>query len=190
MRDHGRSFPRRAAAPLALLFACGCSLPGNIGLSSEPAPHGGVIATHGGAAAAAARPTGPVTGPGPAPILPLNLVPPESPQDQISLLSQKLAGFDDDRKLLAARLAQVEATLQDREKALGEVSDEIRATSEEVTRTRAEIRRVKQENADLRAKLNETEKENIRLLERINKMLEKEVPPGGPPMEPEPAKGP
>ena len=61
-----------------------------------------------------------MTPPGPAPIMPLNLAGPELPQDVISIQAQKLNAVEDDRKLLCARLAQLEATVQDRDRELRE----------------------------------------------------------------------
>jgi hypothetical protein len=191
MRNHGRFLLGRAAA-LALLLACGCNLPGTFGVSSEPtpsptrqpgAPHPLV------APAASANATAPVTGPGPAPILPLNLAGPESPQDVISLQNQKLSAMDDDRKLLAARLMQREAELQEKEKALAEAADDIGRTGEEINRTRADVRRVKQENADLADKLERSQKEVIDLRKQIIKMMEalpEESKPGEKPGESKP----
>jgi hypothetical protein len=180
MRNHGRFLLRAAPALSALLLACGCaSLPGTFGQSNEPTPS----PTRKGpphpiaGPAPSANSVAPVTGPGPAPVLPLNLAGPESPQDVISMQVQKLNAAEDDRKLLAARLAQLDAVVQDKERALAEATDDIAKTGEEINRTRADIRRCKQENADLRDKLDKSQKEVIDLRKQIIKMMEKEEPP-------------
>ncbi len=194
MRNHGRFLLRGAPALTALVLACGCGvLPGNFGVSSEPKPsptakagpgHPAVVAAPG------ANSTAPVTGPGPAPVLPLNLAGPESPQDVISAQAQSLKAAEDDRKLLSARMAQLEALLQDKERALAEAADDITKTGEEVGRVRADIRRLRQENAELRDKLDKSQKEVIDLRKQMIKMMEKDEAPGGPPMQPVPDKEP
>ena len=92
-----------------LLLSCGCVSPFTstppAGPVAQPAPGSQPLS-----------PTTPGAMTGPAPIMPLNLVGPDSPLDQVSLLTQKLAATDDDRKILAARLAQYEMLLADRER--------------------------------------------------------------------------
>jgi hypothetical protein len=195
MRSDGRFLLCGAPVLTALLLACGCgTIPGTFGVSSEPRPSPDVKPgpPHRPLASApSANSVAPVTPPGPAPIMPLNLAGPESPQDVISMQAQKLKAVEDDRKLLAARLAQLEATVQDRDRELREAQEDITKTSEEINRTRADTRRVRQENADLRDKLDKSQKEVIELRKQIIKMMEKEIPPGGGvPMEREPAKEP
>jgi len=191
MRNHGRFLLRSAPVLGVLVLAGGCALPGTFGVSSEPTASPTRSGTPGRllGPAASANTTGTVSSPGPAPILPLNLVGPESPQDVISLQSQKLAAADDDRKLLAARLAQLEATLIEKERALTDASDDITKTEDEVGRTRADIRRIKQENAVLREKLDRTEKELIDVQKQNIKMREKEQDAEAAPPEAPPAKG-
>jgi hypothetical protein len=173
MRNQGR-FPLRCApALLALLLAGGCSLPGTFGVSNEPGPSKPPPGT--AHPPTGPIPVGPVVGPGPSAILPLNLAQPESPQDQASLLSQKLHGVEDDRNLLAARLLQLETTLQDKEKALTEATEDIGKTGEEINRARADIRRMKQENADLRDKLDRSQREVIDLRKQMIKQMEKDT---------------
>jgi hypothetical protein len=187
MRSHGRLLLRCSPALSALLFACGCGiLPGTFGLSNEPTPS----PTKTGqqhplvAPAPSANSVAPVTGPGPAPVLPLNLAGPESPQDLISMQAQSLNAAADDRKLMAARMMQLEAALQDKEKAIAEAIDDVTRTGEDLAKMRAESRHVKQEKAELQGKVEKLEKEVIELRKQIIKMMEKEQPPEGPPMEP------
>jgi hypothetical protein len=175
MRNHGRFLLGRAPALWALLLAYGCQLPGTMGVSTEPGPGRPPPGADKLPAARANVPTGPVTGPGPAPILPLNLQQLESPQDQLSQLSQQLKDCEDVRKLLAARALQLEKTVQEKDAALAEASDDITKTEEEIARTRTDIRRVKQENADLRDKLDKSQHEVIDLRKQMIKMMEKDA---------------
>ncbi|HKI37323.1 MAG TPA: hypothetical protein VKA46_36050 [Gemmataceae bacterium] len=194
MRNHGRFLLRGAPALCSLLLASGCFLPGNFGVSSEPtasankkivgAPHTLI------GPVASSNTTGPVSGPGPAPILPLNLAGPESPNDLISLQAQKLNDADQEHHLLAARLADLELMLQDRDKSLAEATDEIRKASEDINRKLLDVKRYKQDNADLLERLRKSEQEVIDLRKQLIKMMEKEEPPGGPPIEPDPGKQP
>jgi hypothetical protein len=177
MRNHGRYLLRAAPALTAFLLACGCgTLPGTFGVSSEPTPS----PTKTGqqhplvAPAPSANSVAPVTPPGASPVLPLNLAGPESPQDLISLQQQSLKAADDDRKLLAARVLQLEATIQDKEKAINEAIDDVGRTGEDLARMRVESRRLKQEKADLQTKVEQLEKEVIDLRKQMIKMMEKE----------------
>jgi hypothetical protein len=194
MRSHGRLLRRGAPALTALLLTCGCaSIPGTFGQSSEPTPsptrkpQSHAIA----GPAPSANSVAPVTGPGPTPILPLNLAGPESPQDVISFQSQKLNAAEDERKLLAARLAQLEATLQDRDRAQAETIEEIREAREEFAHKLADVnKRCKLENTDLLERLRKTEKEWIEAVKENNRLKEKLPEPDGTPMEREPRREP
>lgn len=199
MQVPGQSALRRLILPAAVLFACGCGQSpmgmlltqptliarpapgpvrapaGTVTTQRTPTPNhavgqGHATASHGVTPAGAAS--------GPAPVLPLNLTPPESPQDAISLLHQRLAANDDERKTLAARLVQVEMLLQEKEKALEEAREEIGNASSEITQARGEIRRYRQVSDEMRDKLRQCEKENRELLERSIKILEKCAPEG------------
>ena len=176
MSNHGWFLLRSAPVLGVLVLASGCALPGTFGVSNEPtaSPTKSPYPPRPLAPTGSANTTGTVSSPGPSPILPLNLAAPESPQDVISMQSQKLAAADDDRKLLAARLAQLEASLIEKEKALADAADDITKTGDEITRTRSDIRRIKQENSVLRDKLDKTEKELIEVQKLNIKMREKE----------------
>jgi hypothetical protein len=194
MTFHGRIALGRVLAPAALLFACGCTLtplvaPRPAAPAGAPAQHTAAAAPAGAGAPAngsapgngAAAPTAPGAAPAvapaggvaPAPILPLNLTPPESPQDAISLLSQRLAANDDERKVLAARLAQIELVLREKEKALDEAREEITGATNEIAKARAELRAYKQQVEELREKLRAAEKKNDELMEKSLEIMRK-----------------
>ena len=82
--------------------------------------------------------------------------------------------------MLAARALQLEKSLQDKEAALAEASDDITKTGEEIGRTRTDIRRIKQENADLRDKLDRSQREVIDLRKQMIKIMEKDASPSEP----------
>jgi hypothetical protein len=176
-----------------VLLACGCSLPDTLGLNGEPTPWptwpnptqpGKVPAPTPSANSIAL-----MSGSGPAPILPLNLAGPESPQDAISLQEQKLNAAEDERRLLAGRLAQLKAVLKDKERALAEAADDINKSNEEIAHTRADVHRTLQENVDLRDKVVKLQKEVIDLRKQTLKMMEAAPPapkPGPWPMDREP----
>ncbi len=175
MPSHGRFPLCRALAPAALLLACGCTLTPLVKPGAAPVRPAATqpgTAVPAGAAPAPAQTGGVAAAGASAPILPLNLTPAESPQDAISLLSQRLAANDDDRKVLAARLAQVETTLQEREKALDDAREVIGNADTEVTRSRAEIKRLRSQVDDMRDKLRGAEKDKKELLEKTEKALE------------------
>lgn len=190
MTFHGRIALGRVLAPAALLFACGCTLtplvsPRAVAPAGAPAQHtaaaspAGASAPGNGAAAPGAPGVAPSVAPAvgvasaPAPILPLNLTPPESPQDAISLLSQRLAANDDERKVLAARLAQIELLLREKEKALDEAREEITGATNEIAKARAELRAYKQQVEELREKLRAAEKKNDELMEKSLEIMRK-----------------
>ncbi len=183
MRNHGRFLLRGAPALAALLLACGCGvLPGTFGVSSEPTPSPTKTGTQHPlvAPAPSANTVAPVTPPGPAPVLPLNLNGPESPQDLVSMQQQNLTTLKDERNLLAARVLQLEATITDKEKAINEAIDDVTRTGEDLGRMRTESRRLRQEKADLQTKVDQLEKEVIDLRKQMIKMMEKDQQPEGP----------
>jgi septal ring factor EnvC (AmiA/AmiB activator) len=139
----------------ALLLQTGCGLPQSLGL----------LGTNGTDAQALAHKTPPA-------VVPVVPGPPPNFTDQISLMSQRLASTEDDRKTLAARLQQAEMQLEEKDQALAAVGHEILAATEEVARTRDELRRFKGEMEALRNRLKNAEKEDRATLESIIKMLE------------------
>ncbi len=98
---------------------------------------------------------------------------PASPSnDQLSLMSYKLQATEDDRKVLAARLQQLEVRLQEKEKVIVLSNYEVQEAARQVNQTREELKRWKQEMETLRSQLRSTEKENKGTLEAIIRTLE------------------
>jgi hypothetical protein len=188
MRSHGWFLLRSTPALSALLIACGCSLPGNFGVSSEPTPSPTKTGTpfRPFAPSPSANSVAPVTGPGPAPISPLNLAGPESPQDVISLQAQRLNDAVTDHNALTARIAQLEALLQEKESGLNELKDEVAKDREEFSHKLNGVnRRSKQDKDELVERLKKREKEYIELQkENIHLREQLQEQPGAAPKEP------
>jgi hypothetical protein len=72
-------------------------------------------------------------------------------------------------------MLQLETTLQDKEKALSEATEDIGKTGDEITKARADIRRMRQENAELRDKLDRSQREVIDLRKQMIKLMEKDA---------------
>jgi hypothetical protein len=98
---------------------------------------------------------------------------PMPPNERISLLTQRLAADEDDKKVLAARLEQVAAQLDEKERALGLANREIKDATAQIVRARNELQNWKKDAAALRDKMGTMEKENRDTLETIIKTLEK-----------------
>jgi len=92
--------------------------------------------------------------------------------DQIATVSQKLAATEDDRKLLAARMQQMEIQLQEKDKMLILSNYEVQEAAKQVSQTREELRRWKQEMETLRGQLHNAEKENKGTLDTMIRTLE------------------
>jgi septal ring factor EnvC (AmiA/AmiB activator) len=155
MRSRGCCRTARWIGALAFVLNSGCCVPHWLGLAGDSADARAL--THKQMA----------------PVLPVDPIPPPpTPSDQISLMSQRLASAEDDRKVLATRLQQAETLLEEKEQALFVTGKEIQAATEEVGRTRADLQRFKQEMESLRGRLKNIEKEDRETLESIIRMLE------------------
>lgn len=95
--------------------------------------------------------------------------------EQVSLMAQKVASAEDDRKALAARLQLLETQLLEKEKALVQGSLEVRDATQQVHNARQDIERWKQETDTLRTKLQNMEKENRETLEAVIRSMEQVV---------------
>ncbi len=116
----------------------------------------------------------------------------DAPSQVLAMLSQKLAAADDERKILIARLHQLEATLEARDQALAASAQEIAAAQAEIAATRADMERWKRDMIKLRDKARTMEKENLGTLQSIISMLEQVVenePEAGPAGKPAPPPG-
>jgi hypothetical protein len=99
-------------------------------------------------------------------------LPPGPPNEQVSLMLQRLAALEDDRKALAARLQAAEVQSRDKDQTVHQASYEIQESTKQLRKTREEMQRWKQEVDDLRTKVRGMEKENRSTLEGILKALE------------------
>ena len=97
-------------------------------------------------------------------------LPPSS--DQISLLMQRLATVEDDRKVQAARLQQLETQLREKEQAVTRATYEIQESTTQTKKTRDDLQRWKSEMEDLRMRVRTMENENKITLDAILKTLE------------------
>ncbi len=112
-----------------------------------------------------------------------------SPGQALSMLSQKLAAAEDERKVLVARLHLLESLLESRDQALAASAREIDATQAEILKTRSEIERWKRDMTKMREQMRTVEKENLGTLESIINMLEQVVENDKEPGPPRPATG-
>lgn len=104
------------------------------------------------------------------------------PEDRTKMqeLQSKAAEAEQDRQRLVQRIRELEAALADKEHALGQVSEEIRAGTDEVARTRSELQRWNREMSDLRARLQAAERENVTTLQSVITTLEHMLGPAAP----------
>lgn len=124
----------------------------------------------GSAAAAASPPSSPPTAGGPgwqAPAPTPAAPPPGVFNEQISLMSQQLRDTEDNKRVLAVRVRQLENQLRDKDLALKQANAEIQEAVEQVASTRKELQRWKQEMENLRGKLRNVERDNKSTLEAI-----------------------
>jgi chromosome segregation ATPase len=165
MRSQGRCRWCRVGAVL-LLSTCGCV--GHMFGGAGGAAHDGGLAApwQGGAA----RTGGKL---GQAPAVPAQqLTSPAPANEQISLMSNRLQATEDDRRVLAARLQQLESRLQEKEKVIVLSNYEVQEAARQVSQTRDELKRWKQEMETLRTQLRSSEKENKGTLETMIRTLE------------------
>lgn len=166
-------------APWLILAAAGCALPAwmhmgdakphSAGPNPPPPPgHPGPNGQGGfGVGWPSAGPANPLGGgpPGPGGA-------PGQFNEQIALMSQRLANTEDDKKALNTRLRQLENQLRDKDRALMQASFEIQEATGQIGRTREELNRWKQEMETLRGKLRNVENDNKTTLEAIIRTLE------------------
>jgi len=158
--------PWTPAAALLLLLMCGC-----IPSFRNPEPPTTIAD-----AVSNWRGAGPPQQVAPAPGAdqPLPLLPPKNlpMNDQISLMYQRLASCEDDRKVLASRLHMCEMQLEEKEKALAMATREIQETTGQIVRARNELQQWKKDMSALRDRLGSMEKDNRETLETMIKTLE------------------
>jgi hypothetical protein len=150
--------------PLSLMVASGCSLPK--GDANAPPSHNSdsisqwLGASHPGQPAGGDQAT-----PLPQPrMMPMN--------EQISMMSQRIASADDDRKVLASRLHLVETELEEKERALALATREIQESTAQVVKARNDLQQWKKDTKTLRDRFGSMEKENRETMETMIKTLE------------------
>lgn len=97
---------------------------------------------------------------------------PGAANEQFSILTQRLASLDDDRRAQGARIQHLENQLRDKDKALVQAALEIQEATAQMTKTREELQRWKLEMESLRGKLRGVERDNKTTLEAIIHTLE------------------
>jgi exonuclease VII large subunit len=143
-----------------LLLACGCSTPDTGLPAADPVSHWQAPHPSQPGGTSSSDPATPLHQPRP-------LV-----NDQNSLLSQRVASAEDDRKVLAARLQLVETQLEEKEKALAEATREIQEATAQTVRTRNELQQWKKDMTSLRDQFSNMDKDHRETLETIIKTLE------------------
>lgn len=102
----------------------------------------------------------------------------EPPSQVIATFSQRLAAVEDDRKVLTARLQQMDGLLEVRDQALFASAREVDAARTEITATRSEMDRWREKMAAQQERLRAIEKEDMGTLVSIIKLLEQAVEEG------------
>jgi hypothetical protein len=162
---------RQARLPLAFVLlssvACGCNLPfWNSGEGPTAGSADTVSRWHGASQPTAKgmdHPEQAITLPAPR-IMPMN--------DQISLMSQRLASTEDDRKVLASRMHMLEVQLEEKDKALASAAREIQECTAKLVSTRNELAQWQKDMKTLRDRYRTMEKDNRETLEATIKTLE------------------
>jgi uncharacterized coiled-coil protein SlyX len=99
---------------------------------------------------------------------------------------QKLAFLEDQRKTLDLRVSQLEAALEEKNRALKYAAREIEDANAEIAKTRTEMDRWKKEMVKLRERLRGSEKDSLITMQSIITMLEQLIANGTkPPTAPE-----
>jgi septal ring factor EnvC (AmiA/AmiB activator) len=120
------------------------------------------------------RPLNPIP-PGQMPAPPVATPPAAPPNDQISFLMQRLATVEDDRKIQAARLQQVENQLREKEQSVVRATYEIQESATQMKKARDDLHRWKTDLDDLRVKLRAMEADHKVTLDAILRTLEQYI---------------
>ena len=94
------------------------------------------------------------------------------PNEQVSIMAQRLASAEDDRKVLLARVQILETQLDDRQRALDLARNEIQEATGAIVKTRNDLQQWKKDMAALRDKMGVMEKDNRDTLETMIRTLE------------------
>ena len=116
----------------------------------------------------------------------LNLAPHESATERAVELALKLAAMEGENRLLFARMKKLEADLEQREKELAAVNQEVDLASGDLSKARLELVDLRRQLGDTRSRLRQVEKEEIETMRLVIAALEKFLnnqPPVGKPMD-------
>lgn len=102
----------------------------------------------------------------------------ETSSQALAMMSQKVAAIDDDRKVLTARLQQMEGLLEARDQALAAAARELEAARVDIAATRSEMERWKEKMQTQQEELRSTERKNMGTLQSIIKLLEQTMEEG------------
>src|SRR5207244_965428 len=148
-----RSILNRRLLGLAMLLSVGgCCWQDLFHLGGSQQSPPGPASPGGAVGGPAAGPANGWQGPTPTP-----LPGPGDLNEQMSLQAQKLRASEDNNRILAIRLSQVDAQVRERDKALMQASFEIKEATNQITRSREELQRWKHEMETLRGKLGSME---------------------------------
>ena len=117
----------------------------------------------------------PPPGPTPSPELAMALRPvqhEEPSSRQAADLAQRLADTRDESKILAARLQEFQAQIDEKNLALAAAKSEVRRVTEEIKQTREQIDHWTREVGNLRARAETAEKENQASLKALSQLVE------------------
>ena len=178
----------------ALLMVCGCMPPwrspsrpppptpraeaqGGPTLPQVAPASGPPLATSSPPATQVGKPSTPPPPSGPAPLAEpagaLRSIQHEEPSSrQAAELAQRLAEARDESKILAARLQEFQAQIEDKNRALASARTEVRKVTDEIKQTREQIDHWSREVGNLRLRAETAEKENQASLKALAQMVE------------------
>jgi predicted nuclease with TOPRIM domain len=113
----------------------------------------------------------------------LQLTPGQTATDRAVELARKLEDAERDKQVLSKRIAELDATVASRNRALEEAGREVLAAREELMRSRAELEGWQQEMQGLREKLRSADKENLATLQATVSLLQHMLGPDEAPSE-------
>jgi chromosome segregation ATPase len=102
----------------------------------------------------------------------LHVAPGETATARALELSAKLDAAENEKQALAARVRDLQAALETKDKALKQATTEVTEARAELARARTELERWKADLIDLREKLRTADKENLATLQTTVSLLQ------------------